>query len=63
MAANWNPVPENVSDVGLDYQGVLRIGGRDTTQNFIQTRTSLRDDYSRKPAFSAYRRLVRQISG
>jgi outer membrane receptor protein involved in Fe transport len=25
----------------------LRIGGRDTTQNFIQTRTSLRDDYSR----------------
>ncbi len=45
--SNWNPEPENITDVGLDYQGVLRIGGRDTTQNFIQTRTSLRDDYSR----------------
>src|SRR5436190_10080584 len=43
--SNWNPEPENITDVGLDYLGVLRIGGRDTTQNFIQTRTSLRDDY------------------
>ncbi len=45
--SNWNPRPENITDVGLDYQSVLRIGGRDTTQDFIQTRTSLRDDYSR----------------
>jgi outer membrane receptor protein involved in Fe transport len=45
--SNWNPRPENISTVGLDYQGVLRIGGRDTTQNFIQRRLSLRDDYSR----------------
>jgi Carboxypeptidase regulatory-like domain/TonB dependent receptor-like, beta-barrel len=45
--SNWNPEPENVDDVGLDYQTVLRIGGRDTTQDFIQTRLSLRDDYTR----------------
>ena len=25
----------------------MRIGGRDTTQDFIQTRLSLRDDYTR----------------
>jgi hypothetical protein len=45
--SNWNPQPENISDVGLDYQGVLRVGGRDTTQQFIQSRLSLRDDYTR----------------
>jgi hypothetical protein len=45
--SNWNPEPENISDVGLDYQGVLRIGGRDTTQDFVQRRVSLRDDYTR----------------
>jgi hypothetical protein len=45
--ANWNPEPENLSEVGQNYQGVMRIGGRDTTQDFIQTRVSLRDDYTR----------------
>ena len=38
---------ENLTDVGLDYQGVIRIGGRDTTQEFVQQRLSLRDDYTR----------------
>jgi hypothetical protein len=45
--SNWNPEPENPDVIGLDYQTVLRIGGRDTTQDFIQTRLSLRDDYTR----------------
>jgi hypothetical protein len=45
--SNWNPEPENISDVGLNYVGVMRIGGRDTTQDFIQTRFALRDDYTR----------------
>jgi outer membrane receptor protein involved in Fe transport len=45
--SNWNPEPENISDIGLQYQNVMRIGGRDTTQDFVQTRLSLRDDYSR----------------
>ena len=45
--SNWNPQPENLGTVGQDYQGVMRIGGRDTTQQFLQRRLSLRDDYSR----------------
>ena len=45
--SNWNPQPENLTTVGEDYQGVLRVGGRDTTQSFIQRRLSLRDDYTR----------------
>jgi outer membrane receptor protein involved in Fe transport len=45
--SNWNPEPEDLTDVGLDYQGIIRIGGRDTTQDFVQERLSLRDDYSR----------------
>ena len=45
--SNWNPQPENLTTVGEDYQGVLRVGGRDTTQEFIQQRVSLRDDYTR----------------
>jgi hypothetical protein len=45
--SNWNPEPENISLVGLNYVGVMRIGGRDTTQDFVQSRVSLRDDYTR----------------
>jgi hypothetical protein len=45
--SNWNPEPENSSIVGQNFQNVIRIGGRDTTQDFIQTRVSLRDDYTR----------------
>ncbi len=43
----WNPEPENEEMVGLNYQGLLRIGGRDTEQFIVQQRTSLRNDYSR----------------
>jgi hypothetical protein len=45
--SNWNPEPENTEEVGRDYQGVIRIGGRDTTQDFIQDRLALRNDHSR----------------
>ena len=45
--ANWNPEPLDDTDPGRNYQSVMRIGGRDTTQDFIQTRISLRDDYTR----------------
>jgi hypothetical protein len=45
--SKWNPVPTNPDLIGLDYQGALRVGGRDTTQLFQQDRWSLRDDYSR----------------
>ncbi len=45
--SNWNPEPLDTSDPGLNYIGVLRIGGRDTTQDFVQRRISLRNDYTR----------------
>ncbi len=42
----WNPVPLNPNLVGQEYRGILRIGGRDTTQDFTQKRASLRDDFT-----------------
>jgi outer membrane receptor protein involved in Fe transport len=40
----WNPRPLNEDQVGLNYQGIIRVGGRDTEQDISQTRLSLRDD-------------------
>jgi hypothetical protein len=43
----WNPTAQNPDIIGQDYEGLLRIGGRDTDQRIIQQRISLRNDYSR----------------
>jgi hypothetical protein len=43
----WTTEPLNPDLVGQDYQGVIRAGGRDTTQNFVQKRFSLRNDLTR----------------
>jgi hypothetical protein len=43
----WSPRPLNPDLVGRDFQGVIRVGGRDTTQIFTQKRFSLRDDFTR----------------
>ena len=43
----WNPKPINTNLVGRNYNGVLRIGGRDTRQDFNQDRVSIRDDVTR----------------
>ncbi len=43
----WNPEPLNLDLVGLNYQGLARIGGRSTRQLFVQQRFSIRDDWSR----------------
>lgn len=40
----WNPRPLNADIVGLNYQGIIRVGGRDTEQQIGQTRLGLRDD-------------------
>jgi hypothetical protein len=40
----WNPSPLDTNLVGRDYQGLLRIGGRDTLQRIGQERLALRDD-------------------
>lgn len=43
----WLIAPLNPGLIGINYEGVVRIGGRDTTQDFIQRRTSLRQDFTR----------------
>jgi len=40
----WNPTPINFDIVGQDFQGLMRIGGKDTTQDFTQKRFAIRDD-------------------
>ncbi|BDU76049.1 TonB-dependent receptor [Mesoterricola sediminis] len=44
--AEWNPKPLHSDLVGKDYQGIIVIGGNETTQDFVQKRTSLRDDFT-----------------
>jgi len=45
----WNPTPLNPDLVGLNYEGVIRIGGNSTTQKFDQRRIELRDNYNFAP--------------
>ncbi len=40
----WNPVPGDSSTVGQNYDGLMRIGSKDTRQNFTQDRFAFRDD-------------------
>ncbi len=44
--ATWNPSPEDDGTVGRNYFGVGRLGGRDTYQEFIQDRYSIRHDFT-----------------
>lgn len=43
----WNPIAKDFTTVGKNYFGLLRVGGKDTDQDFRQSRVSLRDDISR----------------
>jgi hypothetical protein len=43
----WNPTAKDFNTVGRNYFGLLRIGGKDTDQDFRQNRIGLRDDISR----------------
>jgi hypothetical protein len=40
----WNPVPQDSTIVGQNYEGLLRIGSKDSVQNFTQDRFAFRDD-------------------
>jgi len=40
----WNPVPEDSSIYGQNYEGLMRIGSKDSQQNFTQKRFAFRDD-------------------
>jgi len=46
----WGPVPKSVTPIVQDYQNVLRVGGKDATQEFTQNRVSLRNDLTRTAA-------------
>ena len=48
----WNQAALNPDLVGLNFEGVFRAGGKDTSQKFDQRRIELRDDYN-LPAFHA----------
>jgi outer membrane receptor protein involved in Fe transport len=43
---SWNPTPSNPDLVGRNFEGVIRLGGNTTTQDFSQRRIELRDDYN-----------------
>ena len=43
----WNPTGLNYGVIGKNYFGLLRIGGKDTDQNFLQRRLSIGDDITR----------------
>src|SRR6185436_13317528 len=40
----WNPSSLNPDTIGQNFFGVIRTGGKDTTQKFTQRRIELRDD-------------------
>jgi hypothetical protein len=46
VRSRWKPQPLNPTLIGLNFEGLIRIGGRDTTQDFLQRRISLRNDLS-----------------
>jgi outer membrane receptor protein involved in Fe transport len=46
LDSQFNPTALNSDQVGLEYQGVIKIGGRDTTQDIVQRALTLRNDIS-----------------
>jgi outer membrane receptor protein involved in Fe transport len=52
LFSQFNPGAENAGLVGQEYIGVIKIGGRDTDQDIVQTAITLRDDVT-LPAFAA----------
>ena len=43
---NWDPTPERSDLIGLNYEGIGRLGGRDGGQSAVQDRLSLRHDFT-----------------
>ena len=42
----WNPTAVDTSTPRLNYIGILDVGGKDATQDFVQDKIGLRDDVS-----------------
>jgi hypothetical protein len=49
----WNPTALNPDLIGLNYEGIIRIGGSSTNQKFDQRRIELRDNYNFAPITAA----------
>jgi hypothetical protein len=59
LLSQWNPGAERLDLPGRDYQGVIRVGGRDTDQDIRQRTITLRDDVSLPPMDGAGEHLVK----
>ncbi len=46
----WGAIPKSPTPIAQDYQALLRIGGKDASQDFTQDRLSLRNDITRTVA-------------
>ena len=44
---HWSPTGLNTTVPRQNYIGILDVGGKDSTQNFVQKKLGLRDDFSR----------------
>jgi len=44
---NWHPQSTNPNLIAKDYQGIIRIGGKEASQDWKQDRISLRNDLTR----------------
>jgi hypothetical protein len=49
LSSQFNPGAEKPDLVGQDYNGVIRIGGRDTDQDIVQRTVMFRDDVTLPP--------------
>jgi hypothetical protein len=43
----WKPTPMNPGLIAKDYANIIRIGGKEGRQDWVQNRTTLRDDITR----------------
>jgi hypothetical protein len=46
----WGSIPKSTTPIVQDYQNLLRVGGKDASQDFTQNRVSLRNDVTRTAA-------------
>ncbi|HTK54527.1 MAG TPA: carboxypeptidase regulatory-like domain-containing protein [Gemmatimonadaceae bacterium] len=46
----WGSIPKSTTPIVQDYQNLLRVGGKDASQDFTQNRISLRNDVTRTAA-------------
>lgn len=47
QAMTWNPTARDFNTIGREYQQILRVGGKDSNQDFQQNRLSFRNDVTR----------------